>query len=242
MGGRSPGPAPPTPSLRSAGAGLLPQGLLRIRPRASRRPLLRVLRRLVLSRIPATLIPAPRCLLGRRDLPGIRTFCLFISLMHPQQPLWAPRQRKEGSEERGCSCAGTTRGRQGALWADSRPGSPGAGRCLLLRGCGQTLTFSLFIGKTAVCPLGPGLVQVNAGGAPVCEEIPGGHPVISQEPSRISCVCITAMEPKNNCYHSPTVDPHDTLVTSVSKMSRKFCICSPHILLPAHGLLENDCS
>ena len=163
-GGLSPSPAPPTPSLRSSGAGLPPQGFLRIHPRASRLPLLPVLRP-VLSRIPATLVSAPPCLLGGRDLLGIRTFCLFISLMHPQQPLSAPRQRK-GSEERGCSGAGTTRGRQRALWAASRPGSQGAGRCLLLRRCGQTLTFSLFIRKTAVCPLGPGLVQVNAGGAP----------------------------------------------------------------------------
>ena len=51
---------------------------------------------------------------------------------------------------------------------------------------------------------------------------------ISQETSRISYVCITAMEPKNNCYPSPTVDPYDTLVILVSKMSRKFWIGSPH--------------
>nr|XP_020761330.1 leucine-rich colipase-like protein 1 [Odocoileus virginianus texanus] len=69
----------------------LPWGFLRIRPRASRSPLLPVLRHPVLSGIPAMLVPAPPCLLGRRDLPGIRTFCLFISLMHPQQPLSALR-------------------------------------------------------------------------------------------------------------------------------------------------------
>ncbi|XP_052510412.1 leucine-rich colipase-like protein 1 [Budorcas taxicolor] len=52
---------------------------------------------------------------------GILLQCL------PWQPLSAPRQRK-GSEERGCSGAGTTQGRQRALWAASRPGSQGAGR------------------------------------------------------------------------------------------------------------------
>lgn len=63
---------------------------------------------------------------------------------------------------------------------------------------------------------------------------------ISQEPSRTSHVCTIALEPKNNCYRSPTVDPNDTSVTSESKMSRKHWICSPRVLWPTHGLLEND--